>query len=124
MGEFFSPAILAIIHYFKQKKCNFCNENFDSESIKLLKQEAKVVVVQITCTCCKHSYGTAVVAMNPSPTPEKPEMPQGWTKKDIKRLANFKAINEDDVLTAYKFIKELGNDWVKYLPSPNKRKAI
>ncbi len=124
MGEFFSPAMSAIINYFKQKKCNYCNENFESNSIKLLKQETKVVVVQITCSFCHHAYGTAVVAMNSEPIPSENVIPIGWSKKDVKRLSKFKAINEDDVLTAHRFIKDLGHDWIKYLPTTNKRKSI
>lgn len=123
MAEFSSPAMEAIIHYFKQKKCNNCDENFASESIKLIKQEPKVLVVQITCTGCQHCHGTAVVAMNPDISNERPQLPLDWSKNDFKRLAHLKPISTDDIIVTHNFIEALGSDWMKYIPNKGKRRS-
>ena len=87
--------------------CSNCQCDFDEESLSIVREEAGLVVVQISCQNCGKSFGIALLGIN---------------ELDIKSPAPFEIedcpdkISFDDVIDAHNFIKELEDDWQKYIP--------
>ncbi|MBR6163712.1 hypothetical protein IKQ26_07480 [bacterium] len=87
--------------------CSNCKSDFEEESLTIVREEAGLIVVQISCQNCGKSFGIALL---------------GVSELDIKEPVPFEMedcpdkISCDDVIDAHNFIKNLDENWQKYLP--------
>ncbi|HEY9745254.1 MAG TPA: hypothetical protein V6C99_03450 [Oculatellaceae cyanobacterium] len=96
-------------------RCNFCSQPFEPDDIQLLRQDGGIFIVNVFCNHCGTQNGVAMVGVeSPAEVPyfEDPEL----TPAEVDRLAEFEPITADDVLDAHHFFKELGSDWMKFIP--------
>lgn len=96
-----------IIKLFSGFCCSDCKNDFDANSINILREEENLVVIQIICSNCKKSFGIALLGSNS--IEEKND-----TEFEIQDCPL--PINYDDVIDAHKFIDKLEKDWTKYIP--------
>ncbi len=93
--------------------CSNCKCDFDEDSISVLREEAGLTVVQISCHNCGKSFGIALL---------------GVSELDIKNPIPFEMedcpdkISGDDVIDAHNFIKNLDENWQQYLPKEYKNR--
>ena len=99
--------------------------SFQLIGIKLLREEPGVFVVRVTCQCCGHPLGVAIVGAAPIFNNKKTnELPLDWNRKDANRLKDLPPISFDDVLAAHEFFDSLDADWQQYLPATGQSKRI
>ncbi len=87
--------------------CSVCKNDFNEESICIIREEKNLLVLQIVCLNCGKSFGIALlgnadIKENKDTPLEFQQCPQ--------------PINYDDVLDAHNFIDKLEKDWNKYIP--------
>lgn len=116
MRQFSGGGFQAIQEYFQQKSCRHCANQFSADGIKLLREEPGVFVVRVTCQCCGHPLGVAIVGAAPTHHKKYAELPLDWTRKDASRLQHLPPISFDDVLAAHEFFASLDSGWQQYLP--------
>ena len=96
--------------------CSECKSDFTHSSIKVMRKEDDLYVIQITCKKCGKGFGTAFFGQ--CTVSEK-----NYRDEDL--ALNIQEgpapIDYDDVLDAHKFIKELKDDWQKYIPEDLKK---
>ena len=92
---------------FENLCCSKCRNGFDEDSITIKRDEEDLTVISLTCRHCGKSFGVAFL---------------GFSDINLKNYEPLEVvegpepINYDDVIDAHRFIKELKNDWNKYLP--------
>ena len=92
---------------FKNLCCSVCKEGFDGESITIKRDEAGLLVVNLQCKNCGKNYGMAFLGF--SDIKVKEELP-------FEVVEGPDPISYDDVIDAHRFIKNLDENWNKYLP--------
>lgn len=98
--------------------CSNCRHDFDENSIKIMREEEGLYVVQVVCQSCKKSFGLAFLGL------ESVTLKPGEVKDDDFALEIQEGpppINCDDVIDAHEFIKNLDKDWHKYIPEEFKQ---
>lgn len=116
-----------IQEHFTQLHCPSCDLCFTKESIDLIREEKDYWVVRVCCSHCNHSPGFAIVGIEYETTQIHNKYPL-IRSKNSENLIKDKKVNFDeirfrdkpkitgnDVIDAHNFIKDLGNDWMKYL---------
>ena len=93
--------------------CSNCKCDFDEESISVIREEAGLSVIQISCQNCGKSFGIALLGINELDI----KSPEPFEIEDCPDKITF-----DDVIDAHNFIKEMEDDWQKYLPKEYKNK--
>lgn len=95
--------------------CAQCRSDFTDESVKIVRQERDLFVVQITCKKCGKSFGTAFFGSC--------SMKENVKDEDLAlEIQDGPApINVDDVIEAHRFIRSLEEDWQKYIPDNLKK---
>lgn len=93
--------------------CSNCKCDFDEESISVIREEAGLTVVQISCQNCGKSFGIALLGVNELDI----KSPEPFELEDCPDKITF-----DDVIDAHNFIKEMEDDWQKYLPKSHKNR--
>ena len=92
---------------FNNLCCSQCKNSFDENSVSIKREEEGLTVIGLECKHCGKSFGVAFV---------------GFTDIDIKNYEPLEIqegpepINYDDVIDAHRFIKNLDENWNKYLP--------
>ena len=108
-----------IQEHFTQLHCNYCDSSFTHDSVKLIREEEDYWVVKVTCTSCHQSAGIAIVGIEYEEVDiiekSKPKKLNELNKEEKVKFATKGPISFDDVLDAHDFIKNLGNDWMKYI---------
>ena len=96
---------------FKNLCCYRCKSDFDEESIKILRQENGIFVVNLHCNVCDKNFGVAFIGSKNLNAEffDKEKTP-------FRMIEDLPPISKDDVLDAHKFIKDLDEHWTKYLP--------
>ncbi|MBX9688642.1 MAG: hypothetical protein K2X27_18180 [Candidatus Obscuribacterales bacterium] len=128
-----------IKEYFQQRSCKHCCRNYSSDGIELIREEAGMVVVRVSCSSCGQPLGIALVGMTGGASRQTAPLaatrsartlppleldipyPADWSKNDIQRLSSAPQISYDDVLDAHEFFSGLGSDWSRFLPKKTKR---
>ena len=96
-----------ITKLFKNLCCSVCKEGFNEDSLIIKRDEAGLFVVNLQCQNCGKKYGIAFL---------------GFSDINIKNEEPFEVIegpdpiSYDDVIDAHRFIKNLDENWNKYLP--------
>ncbi len=105
-----------IKEFFSNMRCSQCNNFFEQESIRLLRQEGVYLVVKIACEVCGKNIGLAMLGLDRESL--KKSMGTVEEFESIKFDVDSKQpIDYDDVIDAHNFIEEMGSDWDKYLPN-------
>lgn len=102
---------------FSNMCCSQCKSDFTHDSIKVMRKENDLYVVQITCPKCGKSFGTAFFgqcSMKSKQTQEAEDLA-------LQIQEGPAPICEDDVLDAHKFFRNLEEDWQKYIPDDLKK---
>lgn len=119
---------IVVQEHFRKLRCAHCQESFTPEGVKLLREEKDYWVVRVHCTACAQPAGVAIVgveydAQQEAPAPRReaapaPQRPRGvfTSKREEEKFAGMAAITDDELLDAAAFIRELGSDWMRYLP--------
>lgn len=102
---------------FSNMCCSSCRSDFTEESLKIIRQENDLYVVQLTCQKCGKSFGIALFGHC--------SLKSGYTEESDDLVLEIQdgpaPIGIDDVLDAHKFIKNLEEDWQKYIPENLKK---
>ena len=96
---------------FKNMCCSVCKADFDENSIKILRQEEAMYVVNLHCNHCGKDFGVAFLGAK--------DINAAYFDKEktpLRMIEDLPPISDDDVLDAHKFIKNLDEHWSKYLP--------
>ncbi len=105
-----------IKEFFSNMRCSQCNNFFERESIKLLRQEGVYLVVKIACEICGKNIGLAMLGLDKESI--KKSMSATGDFESLKlEMDDNQPISYDDVIDAHNFIEELGADWDKFLPN-------
>ena len=105
---------------FRNMCCSKCRNDFDENSITIVRQEdsdeENILVAKLCCQHCGKSFGLAFLGLNDI------ELKNKYTDNDIAFEMHYGVppITTDDVLDAHQFIKNLDENWKKYLPKKNK----
>ena len=103
---------------FSKLCCSNCKEDFDADSITLMRNDGELSVVQIKCTKCDKSFGLAFLGLN------EDELKRSITNKPDYPLEIQKGpppISYDDVIEAHNFIESLDENWKQYIPDDFKK---
>ena len=87
--------------------CSECRHDFDEDSITIKRQEEGLTVVALECKRCGKSFGVAFLGMSEIDIKDY---------EPLEVVEGPEPISYDDVIDAHRFIKNLKNDWSKYLP--------
>ncbi len=95
----------------KNMCCSKCKADFDKNSVEIIREEKNLLVINLTCQNCGKEFGTAFLSINNDQ--------KATSQKDLELVIQDKnpAITVDDVIDAHNFIKDMSEDWQKYLPS-------
>lgn len=91
--------------------CSDCRTDFTADSVKIIRQEKDLYVVQIICTKCGKAFGMALFG-------NCADKNKNYADNDLvlEIQDGPDAINYDDVIDAHKFIQSLDADWQKHIP--------
>lgn len=104
-----------ISEMFANMCCSECHADFDENSIEILRIEEDFVIIKLTCSKCKKSFGIAFLGLG-----EETKYSETIKDKQIFELYEMHLpINADDVLDAHKYIKEMDSRWQKDLKDFN-----
>jgi len=95
---------------FKELCCSRCKSDFDEDSVIIMREEDETLVFKLVCNNCGKSFGVAFLGISDFELKNYDD-----EKMVLKTLEEKKPINEDDVLNAHKFIKELDDNWKKFI---------
>lgn len=104
---------LKLKRLFADLCCSECKNDFDEDSIKILREEDGLYVVRVVCSHCQKSFGLAFLGLESITL--KPEEVED-DKLPLTIQEGPAPISEDDVLNAHDFIKMLDSDWQKHIP--------
>lgn len=93
---------------FKNLCCSVCKHDFDESSFVIKRDEKGLLVANLQCNNCGKNYGIAFL---------------GFSDIEVKDENNFPLevqegpdpITYDDVIDAHKFIKNLDENWSRYI---------
>ncbi|MDB5100627.1 MAG: hypothetical protein JWM80_5048 [Cyanobacteria bacterium RYN_339] len=121
--------------HFRKLRCAHCQQSFNPDGVKLLREEKDYWVVRVHCTACQQPAGVAIVGVeyesSDAPAPERHEreaVSAGNTapnrvrgifssRKEEEKFSKLGPISNDDLLDAHTFINNLGSDWMRFLPN-------
>ena len=104
----------AIKLFFSKMKCTGCENYFQDEDVEILRQEENYTVVRIHCEHCQKHIGVAILGIDKEQMMKSLELNQPETKQSPP------PIDYDDVMKARDFFRNLGDDWVKFIPEEYK----
>lgn len=95
---------------FKELCCSQCKSDFDEESFVIMRKEDSMIVFKVICNECGKSFGVSFLGISDLDL-------KNYDEEDLtlKVQDGPNPINEDDVLDAHKFIKELDDNWKKFI---------
>lgn len=99
---------------FSNLCCSHCKHGFDEQSVSVKRQEKGLLVTHLTCQNCGKSFGIAFVGSSDF------ELKNGETASPLEVQSGPDPISVDEVLDAHKFIKNLDEHWLDYLPKTKK----
>ena len=111
--------------FFTRMRCNFCSHSFAPEDVQLIRKDDGIYIVNVYCNHCRTQNGVAMVGVEaqgvePKQRFEDPEL----TLEEVERLAQYQPVSPDDVLDAHEFFGNLGDDWMKFIPSEMLERCI
>lgn len=99
---------------FETLKCSKCDNFFQHEAVKLLRQEENNLVVRITCTYCEKDLGIAILGLDKNEYRNSLKFYD--ENKEEQSAPPDNVISCEDVAEAHRFFSGLGSDWMKFLP--------
>lgn len=93
---------------FENLCCSQCKNNFNENSFVIKREEEGLTVVGLSCIHCGKDFGLAFLGFGDI---------EVKNTEPLEVLEGPEPINYDDVIEAHRFIKNLEDDWSKYLPS-------
>ncbi len=93
---------------FENLCCSICKSDFNEKSIKVLREEKNIFVVDLFCQNCGKEFGVAFIGLSD----------ESKNKYDTQLYIydGLPPITKDDVLDTHDFLKDLDEHWMKYLP--------
>ena len=101
-----------IITLFKELCCSKCKSDFNEDSVVIMREEDEMIVFKLCCQNCDKSFGVAFLGISDF---ELKNYEQNEEDTVLKVQDGVEAINTDDVLDAHKFIKNLDENWPKFI---------
>lgn len=97
---------------FKNLCCSICKSDFDENSVEIIRREDSMLVIRLVCQHCQKSFGVAFLGV------DELDVKEQICDDDLPLEVNSgaPAISVDDVLDAHKFIQNLDEHWLQYLP--------
>ena len=95
---------------FKELCCSQCKSDFDENSVHIMREEDEMFVFKLVCNECGKSFGVAFLGISDLELKNCDEEDLALEIQD-----GASPISTDDVLDAHKFIKELDDNWQKYV---------
>lgn len=95
---------------FKELCCSQCKSDFDENSVKIMREEDEMLVIKLICNDCGKSFGVAFLGISDFDLKNETDEDLALEVQD-----GAKPISTDDVLDAHKFIKDLDNNWKKFI---------
>ena len=92
---------------FKDLCCSRCKEDFDENSVEIIREEPRLLVIKLTCQHCGKDFGYSFLGLNNLKVEKREDL--------ILEKNNRPNISSDDVIDAHIFIKNLDETWQKYL---------
>lgn len=102
---------------FKELCCSQCKEDFDENSVVIMREEEEMIVIKMICQHCKKSFGVAFLGISDFDLKNYPSNEEDFVLY-TKEIAD--PISEDEVLDAHRFIKDLDVNWLKFINELNK----
>lgn len=102
---------------FKELCCSQCKEDFDENSVVIMREEDEMIVLKMVCQHCKKSFGVAFLGISDFDLKNYPPSEEDLV---LCPKENVGPISEDDVLDAHRFIKDLDVNWLKFINELNK----
>lgn len=99
---------------FKDLCCSVCRSDFDENSVVIMRQEdsqeEEILVFKLVCQNCGKSFGVAFMGISNIELKD-------CSEDDITLRVTEGAdpISADDVLNAHEFIKNLDENWPKFI---------
>ena len=95
---------------FKELCCSQCKSDFDETSFAIMREEDSMLVLKIICNECGKSFGVAFLGISDFDL-------KNYDEEDLALRVQEgpKPIDENDVLDAHRFIKELDINWKKFI---------
>jgi hypothetical protein len=125
-----------IQQFFTRMTCHHCQASLEPDGVRLLREDAGMFVVSITCNHCHNDIGVALVGMDaveghghPGQSGARrvrvrrykdPEL----TPEELRRLAVFEPVSDDDVIEAHHFFQNLDTNWMRYIPDEMKHPLV
>jgi len=99
---------------FKDLCCSRCKASFDEKSVQIMREENSMIVFKLTCEECSKSFGVAFLGISDF---ELKNYDYDTAERDLVLEVQDgpKPIDENDVLDAHKFIKDLDGSWKKFI---------
>jgi hypothetical protein len=92
-------------------KCSFCGGGFSVENLVLLEEKEQKTVLHVSCSRCKTS-AIFFLSHNQAGTLSLGIMTD-LDKKEVKNKFSKNAVNADEVIDAYQYISNKGEDLLK-----------
>lgn len=98
---------------FKELCCSKCKSDFNEDSVRIMREEDEMLVFKLVCNNCDKSFGVAFLGTSDLELKDYSEEDLALEIQDGK--SELSPISTDDVLDAHKFIKELDDNWKKFI---------
>ena len=93
---------------FKNLCCSRCKAEFENDSVTVISREEEYIVLRLKCNKCGKDFGTAFMKITSKTSKDKNQV----VLKDKRDVA---PINYDDVIDAYRAIKDIEKNWKKFI---------
>lgn len=99
---------------FKDLCCSQCKADFTEDSFLTMREEDSMIVFRVVCRECGKGFGVAFLGISDFDL-------KNYEEDDLALQVQEgpKPIDADDVLNAHKFIKELDENWKKFIADSN-----
>ena len=125
--------VFAIIQqFFTRMTCHHCQASLEPDGVRLIREDAGMFVVSVSCNHCDNDIGIALVGMDAvegiagasqgerSVRIRRYKDPE-LTQDEVRRLAIFDPVSDDDVIEAHNFFQNLDTNWMQHIPEEMKQ---
>lgn len=102
---------------FKDLCCSQCKSDFNEDSFAIMREEDTLIAFKATCNECGKSFGVAFLGI--SDFTLKEDLKEDDDDLTLHIQEGPAPISENDVLDAHKFIRELDDNWKKFISKFN-----
>lgn len=96
-------------------KCAECAKGFNENSFTVMRQEDGLFVLQVKCKKCSKGFGVAILGLDKNELLASINEDFTGSSEPESSEGEAKAIDYDDILDAHEFIKNLDENWRKFV---------